>query len=59
MKWTRDTFVDYLKGTLIPDLRESGSDATADDFMVAVAFIEDLGLEEVEVAFGETTQEAQ
>jgi len=32
-------FLDYLTGTLIPDLRESGSDATADDFQTAADII--------------------
>jgi hypothetical protein len=27
-----EDYIDYLEGTLIPDLRESGNDATADDF---------------------------
>ncbi len=42
----RDEFVRYLVETLIPDLRISGSDATADDFEAAVAFIEDPTLQE-------------
>jgi len=54
---TREEFVDYLEGSLIPDLRESGRNATADDFEVAVAFIEDIGLDEVN--YGEKTSEAQ
>ncbi len=29
-------FVNYLKTTLIPDLRNSGNDATADDFQTSV-----------------------
>jgi hypothetical protein len=35
----------YLTRTLIPDLRESGSDATADDFADCVAHIEHLQAE--------------
>lgn len=35
-----EDFVKYLTGTLMPDLRESGRDATADDFATAVAIIE-------------------
>lgn len=35
-----EEFVSYLEDTLIPDLRESGSDATADDFEEAVFWIE-------------------
>ncbi len=38
--WTRSSFVEYLRDTLIPDLRESGSDATADDFERCVSFME-------------------
>ena len=33
-------FVDYLVNTLIPDLRASGSDATADDFQTAVDLLQ-------------------
>lgn len=32
-------FVDYLRDTLIPDLKESGSEATAQDFQVALDMI--------------------
>lgn len=32
-------FVEFLRGTLIPDLRESGTDATADDFETAATLI--------------------
>ena len=32
--------VEYLRQTLVPDLRESGSDATADDFEDCAAHIE-------------------
>jgi hypothetical protein len=35
----RDAFVEYLTQTLIPDLRESGSDATADDFETCVRYM--------------------
>lgn len=45
----RGEFVAYLRDTLIPDLRESGRHATAEDFLAAVAFIEDPELEEVEI----------
>jgi hypothetical protein len=37
-----EEFTGYLRGKLIPDLRESGSDATADDFEDAAEFIEIL-----------------
>ena len=39
--------VTYLEGTLIPDLQESGSDATAEDFQTSVDMIKWL-LDEVE-----------
>lgn len=35
-------FVDYLTDTLIPDLKESGRDATAEDFETAVEIIKQL-----------------
>lgn len=38
---SRNTFCTYLQHTLIPDLRDSGRDATADDFETAVQFILD------------------
>jgi len=37
-----DNFVGYLRGTLIPDLEDSGSKATAEDFATAAEMIEDL-----------------
>ncbi len=45
---TRKEFVNYLETTLIPDLIDSGRDATASDFAVAIRFIEDPGLDEVD-----------
>lgn len=41
MAWqgTREDFVEYLITTLIPDLKESGRDATAEDFETAVSMI--------------------
>lgn len=39
-EWTRESFCDYLRSTLIPDLRESGSTCTADDFETALKFME-------------------
>jgi len=32
-------FIKYLHGTLVPDLRESGHDATADDFVQAIKYM--------------------
>ena len=43
----RKEFVNYLRKTLIPDLRESGRDATADDFEAACEFILNPDLKEV------------
>jgi hypothetical protein len=45
---TRKEFVQYLETTLIPDLIDSGRDATASDFAVAIRFIEDPGVDEVD-----------
>jgi hypothetical protein len=33
---SKEVFIGYLKDILIPDLRESGSNATADDFEEAI-----------------------
>ena len=38
-------FLNYLYETLIPDLRESGKEATADDFEDAAEFITLMGME--------------
>lgn len=39
-EWTsKQEFIEYLVDTLIPDLRESGRDCTADDFETAVRFM--------------------
>jgi hypothetical protein len=46
-------FIRYLKETLIPDLRQSGSCATAADFAAAVLFIE--GANEVEIGVDDAT----
>lgn len=45
--YTPQEFVDYLQNTLIPDLRESGNDETAGDFITAVQIIEGLMPNEV------------
>ena len=39
--WTgdKDSFITFLLDTLIPDLKESGSTCTADDFETAVWFM--------------------
>jgi hypothetical protein len=46
---TRAEFLHYLKETLIPDLRQSGNNATAADFAAAALFIEGA----IEVDIGE------
>lgn len=38
--FTKDSFISYLTKTLIPDLKDSGRDATAEDFETAIAFME-------------------
>jgi len=38
---TKEEFTAYLKGTLIPDLRDGGRDATADDFATCLRWMED------------------
>ena len=35
-------FIDYLEQTLIPDLKDSGSTATAEDFETAVYYLNQL-----------------
>jgi len=35
----KDTYIEYLEGTLIPDLKESGSEYTAEDFEGIVKFL--------------------
>jgi hypothetical protein len=37
--WDKADFIYYLENRLIPDLKESGRDATAEDFETAVAFM--------------------
>lgn len=37
--WTRGDFIEFLEETLIPDLKESGRHATAEDFETAVFFM--------------------
>lgn len=37
---TAQDYINYLRNTLIPDLRDSGFDATADDFEEAIYWIE-------------------
>lgn len=48
MVFTREEFVEYLKNTLVPDLRNSGHDYTAADFDAARIFIEE-NAREVEI----------
>lgn len=37
--WHREDFIEFLEETLIPDLKESGRYATAEDFETAVFFM--------------------
>lgn len=37
--WRKGRFIEYLEQTLIPDLRDSGRDATADDFETCIKFM--------------------
>lgn len=37
--WTRERFIIYLNETLIPDLKSSGYEATAEDFETAIQFM--------------------
>lgn len=38
--WTRERFLSYLTGQLIPDLEAAGMEATAEDFSTAVKFLQ-------------------
>ena len=38
--WTKKDFIDFLQSTLIPDLIDSGLEATADNFDTAIFFME-------------------
>lgn len=44
-------FVEYLEKTLIPDLKESGREYTAQDFETAVKHIRDSWKEEVKIKY--------
>ncbi len=37
-----DIFIDFIRNTLIPDLRKSGTDATADDLTRLIGIIDEL-----------------
>lgn len=47
--WEREDFIEYLEETLIPDLYDSGMEETAKDFRVAVKFMRNPQLDEVEM----------
>lgn len=36
----KQSFINFLRETLIPDLIDSGTEATAEDFIIAVLFLE-------------------
>ena len=40
--WDREDFIKFLKETLIPDLKDSGNYATAEDFETAVFFMDTI-----------------
>ncbi len=40
-EWTREEFISYLRETLIPDLKESGSEGHVHDYELAIRFMED------------------
>jgi hypothetical protein len=42
MKKTVEEFITYLENTLIPDLYESGRDATAEDFETCIKHMREL-----------------
>lgn len=46
MEYTKEEFIRYLEGTLLPDLIESGTEHTALDFKACLLFIK--GSEAVE-----------
>ncbi len=39
--YTREGFIEYLRKTLIPDLKDMGMVETAKDFETAIEFMED------------------
>ena len=41
--WEKDTFISYLEECLIPDLDESGNSVMAQDWRVAVKFMQNTG----------------
>lgn len=43
---TAQYYINYLRNTLIPDLRDSGFDETADDFEEAIYWIEKKNINE-------------
>lgn len=44
--WERKDFIKFLKETLIPDLKDSGKYATAEDFETAVFFMDTIPMRE-------------
>ena len=50
--WDREDFIKFLKETLIPDLKDSGNYATAEDFETAIFFMDTIPIEDY--AFGTT-----
>lgn len=52
----KQEFIKYLETTLIPDLVESGHDATAGDFLIAVKFLVGADYVDPEEVEAELTQ---
>lgn len=45
--WDREDFIKFLKETLIPDLKDSGNYATAEDFETAVFFMDTIPMRKI------------
>lgn len=46
--FTRESFIEFLERTLIPDLLESEKIYTAEDFLRAICFMKDPKLEKID-----------
>lgn len=51
--WTREEFIHYLENTLIPDLKESGSEGHVHDYELAIRFMRN---EDASGCIGDSTQ---
>lgn len=52
----KEEFIQYLETALIPDLIESGHDATAGDFLIAIKFLGGADYVDTEEVEAELTQ---